>query len=514
MQFLFRATASLPRMAWCARINRDNPVVVVEHGSWVETAEGCFFEGIWNGGFTDGAFLEASMCLGSGGRTAPEAVHFAGVSHSLERLHLFETPDEVLLSNSLAFILTESGNDLATSYRFYDRDLMSFVKGLHALTDTIPTASGQAIRLVYSSNVSIAPDLTITTTRKPQPPTFSSYDDYVSYMVRELRSLAENAASASRHHTFSPLATISSGYDSPAAAVLAQTVGCTEALTFSSPRKDFGPESDSGKEIGRILGLSVREFDRTGYRAVDTLPEAEFLAVGTGGEDVVMCAFEAYLPGTLLFTGFLGDTIWGRLHPDPQGSQDYKMGVSPGGSTLAEFRLRVGFVHVPVPLLALTRHPDLHRISNSAEMRPWRSGSNRYDRPIPRRLVEERGVPRHLFGTSKRAVTQPFYFNEPLAEVLAPHSYEDFKEFLASISPQGLDRLLWRGLGERFLYALLPLLHRLNYIMSRVLVGLGGRLGIAVPLRLFVPIRFRQRLKENLFAVHWGVSRIRRRYQR
>ena len=44
--------------------------------------------------------------------------------------------------------------------------------------------------------------------------------------------------------------------------------------------------------------------------------------------------------------------------------------------------------------------PAIHRIANSPEMDPWRINPG-YDRPIARRIAEERGVPRSMFGQVK-----------------------------------------------------------------------------------------------------------------
>ena len=68
---------------------------------------------------------------------------------------------------------------------------------------------------------------------------------------------------------------------------------------------------------------------------------------------------------------------------------------------MAEFRLVVGFIHVPFPFLGARRMSDILRITESSEMDPWRLG-NLYDRPIARRIAEKAGVPRQLFGQSKK----------------------------------------------------------------------------------------------------------------
>ncbi len=70
------------------------------------------------------------------------------------------------------------------------------------------------------------------------------------------------------------------------------------------------------------------------------------------------------------------------------------------GHGLAELRLVVGFIQLPVPFIGARRKADIVKITESAEMDPWRL-RNDYDRPIARRIAEEAGVPRHLFGQSK-----------------------------------------------------------------------------------------------------------------
>ena len=72
------------------------------------------------------------------------------------------------------------------------------------------------------------------------------------------------------------------------------------------------------------------------------------------------------------------------------------------GASFHEFRLRVGFLHLPVPYIGMIHSAAIQAIARSHEMEPWSIGGN-YDRPIQRRLAEEAGVPRELFGQRKRA---------------------------------------------------------------------------------------------------------------
>ena len=86
MKLEFELIASLPRLAWCARVRQGEDVVLVRHGPWVETSEDCFFEGAWDGPFESRGFDEAVMLAGSGGRLIQGAIIFAAPTHMLERI--------------------------------------------------------------------------------------------------------------------------------------------------------------------------------------------------------------------------------------------------------------------------------------------------------------------------------------------------------------------------------------------------------------------------------------------
>jgi len=71
-----------------------------------------------------------------------------------------------------------------------------------------------------------------------------------------------------------------------------------------------------------------------------------------------------------------------------------------GGHGMAELRLAVGFIHLPLPYIGARQKEDIVKVTESSEMDPWRLG-NTYDRPIPRRIAEEGGIARSMFGQSK-----------------------------------------------------------------------------------------------------------------
>lgn len=501
----YEVLPELPRLAWCARVERGGRVLV-RCGPWVETGEGGFYEGAWDGDLAEAGWSRAGALFGSGGEAVPGGLLFATPSHNLERLQMLRLHQQggaVLISNSLAFLLAEAGDGLDPGYVHYEADLMSFHLGVRRCRTSIPTRDGNTVHLFYRANVQVGSDLAVRKLPKPAHPPFRSYQEYMGFLRDEVAALHRNATAAGRQVAYRPLTTISSGYDSPAASLFACEVGCREAVTFASARQTFASTDDSGREIAALLGLQVRELDRTAYRRLGGLPEAEFLAVGNGGEEVVFAALEPLLPGRLLFTGYLGDGAWNRnariVGPD------YRM-LYPNGGSFTEFRLRVGFVHLPVPLLGFEAQPSLHALSNSPELAPWSTGDD-YDRPLPRRMLEERGVPGHLFGRTKMAVTQPFYHNEPLADVLSETSLADFRAFAAG-------RTFFRRRRERAAFALRRGLFEANRRVAWRVDPLLARLGTRRRWPELVSERYRQPLADNVWTFHWGMERTLPRYRR
>ena len=131
-------------------------------------------------------------------------------------------------------------------------------------------------------------------------------------------------------------------------------------------------------------------------------------------------------------------------------ASDYGRRHRPGGRALSEPRLHVGFVHLPVPYLTARYFPEIQAISNSADMAPWSVGGS-YDRPIPRRIAEEAGVPREVLGQAKREITQPFkVYCSNLEEAMTGPAWRDLlayqREFTAEPGP--LRSLLYRVVSE------------------------------------------------------------------
>jgi hypothetical protein len=134
--------------------------------------------------------------------------------------------------------------------------------------------------------------------------------------------------------------------------------------------------------------------------------ELYFLAASTAEPELIFHAMartiERECRGAVLFTGYHGDKIW-DVHTHGKYLSDEIRRGDVSGLNLSEIRLKSGFINVPVPFLFARSIASLHRIALSTEMGPWRL-DNSYDRPIPRRIAEEGGIPRDAFGFRKHAV--------------------------------------------------------------------------------------------------------------
>ncbi len=134
------------------------------------------------------------------------------------------------------------------------------------------------------------------------------------------------------------------------------------------------------------------------------LIEALFISSDAKGEDVYFGGAEESLSGRVLLTGFHGDKIWAK---ETKSLNPTIVRGDPSGLSLTEYRLWVGFIHLPVPFMGVRQIRDINKISNSMEMKPWDIPGN-YSRPICRRIVEAGGVRRNDFGMLKKAASVLF----------------------------------------------------------------------------------------------------------
>ncbi len=401
----------LPALAWL--VESDGSRLRARCGPAVEIAGDGLFEGCWAADFPSFDFDRAPYVFGTGMRLRDGLPVFVPPSHTLDALYVWLCGSGYCVSNSLAFLCEHAGIDLP--YAGYGRRFASVVLGIERYKTRVHRNSeGSLHRVVYDpfriAGGALRRDRIDATQR------FGDFAGYRAHLTEVLRRSAENAAHPDRKQTYSPLATCSTGYDSSACAVLASEIGCRTAITFGVDRTG---KPDSGREVGEHLSLEVTELPGHAERwAPDGLAEAEFCTSCLGGDDLVFLQAAETLPNRMVLTGFHGDSVWGL--DKPVGTTIERGDLS--GGSLGELRLRLPFVHLPLPFVGARAWPDIRRIGHAEEMRPYRIGG-KYDRPIPRRILEEAGVPRSLFGQEKKMVSTLVFIDRTR---LSPESQRDF----------------------------------------------------------------------------------------
>ena len=447
---------TLPPLAWIAICKSNSKRVTVLHGTRVEIGDDWFFEGVWDGPFRGARFAESSIVFGSGARCGSDGIQFVSSCATVDRLQYVERRHEIAVSNSLACLFWYE--ELKPNYAIdYYTQLGRVVDG--TLEHEI-AAHPTPVTLVYAQNL-LVNEGTIHTQSKPDLRVPQTYDEYIDLLESSVYNLLENAHSPKRSYPLRAISTLSSGYDSTAVTSILTQFGLSDAITITRAR---GGEQDSGTGAGRALNIHLHQFRRNEWRN-KAYPEPLFIAADAKGEDIYFAGIPStLLEGSVLFTAYHGDVIWGNKPYRP-----YQRGDR-SGLSLTEFRLARGFVHAPLPFINFANVEALRQISGSSEMANWDIGGT-YNRPIPRRIAEERGVPRNTFGLKKKAAS--VLFREPAISpwtMLSRRSYLNFTKWLWKKSKNGE----------------IPLRpHEVIGLLTRqVTVGVLARIGISMAQRL------------------------------
>ncbi len=501
MLFRYHLIPSLPPLAWCARVNPPSDAVAVFHGTRVETHPRGFIEGAWDGAFASLDFTAATIVAGTGGVLERDRVRFSASTDQLGPLFSIAKAGSIYVSNSPAFAMIAAGEEPDAIYPFYPYDLLRIYRqGLYCPDGRLTLHSRNALHVHFTTIITIDArgSVGFESHRLCEPP--RDYRSYKELLLKGVGRVLENGADAARRRTYAPLAAFSRGYDSTAGAVLARSGGCTEAFTFIDDRSG-DPNRDNGAGNAQYLGMRCEEYGRWQYLESENCPEAEF-GYGPTSSNAPIAVVEDQLSGRLLIVGENGDPIW-----DPKRAKVFQQLAKPWlrftlGVSAIEFRLRVGY-HVFAPAAIAIRHNRaIHDIATSEEMRPWSVGGN-YDRPLPRRIVEEAGLPRERFGMRKAASSHSHLTDASRFSKNGLNRYRDFvRERHAGIpwhirqywrSCAGLRHRLWNAVGdERRRYVRsTPLQRRFPFILN------------AIP----IPIPW-----DFMFTFQWTVASMRSRY--
>ena len=426
MQFLYQPIPTLPPLAWCARIEHGNAIVTVLHGGSVETRSRAFVEGAWNADFAALDLTGATVAAGTGGVAERDRVRFSASTDTCSPLFTIAKAASTYVSNSPAFVMAVAGEAPDDMYPFYPYDLLRIYRqGLRCSRGQVALCSGAGLGVHFSIIVSVDAQGRVAFDRHPLCEAPTDYNSYKAQLLDAVSKVVENAKDPLRTRSYRPLASLSTGYDSSASAALTKFAGCTESITFTDSRRNAA-SSDSGAENARLLDMSCRVFGRWHYRDLDGLAEAEFGYVAIASM-MPLAVIGEELGGRLFIVGDSGGSIW-----DPQRAwacdelsrpwMRYTLGLSS-----IEFRLRIGYIAFAPPGIAARHNRRIHAIAVSDEMRPWSVGGD-YDRPLPRRIAEEAGLPRASFGMVKLASAHTHLIHPAR---FSPKALGDYRDFVA-----------------------------------------------------------------------------------
>ncbi|HEY5489504.1 MAG TPA: hypothetical protein VIK00_06655, partial [Candidatus Limnocylindrales bacterium] len=308
-RFEYNVFDHLPPLFWVVRVRQR--VIEVTCGTSVRRAEDAFLEGTWAGAPELRDLAKASTVFASGIVLTDRGPLVIPPHHPHEAVFAAKRDDTLFMSNSFAGLLEHTGQRLDPDFPYPDVFWrLGPMKHLDQASNpplvtnrrmTIPTLDGP-VEGLYCENFLIATDGCLQDVRKPRERTFVDFADYSARIHAATRSLIENAVG------YTPVVTLSSGYDTTAVAAVAAKVGARRALGLRTARHhgDNTIVDDSGAASAQRLGLEFSTFDRLDFMSRTDLPEAEFLCTGATGEDVYMTAFEHQVGRTLLFTGHWG----------------------------------------------------------------------------------------------------------------------------------------------------------------------------------------------------------------
>ncbi len=384
-----------PKLAWLAQFTAASEVITVYHGPCVETNPSYCVEAVWAGDFSQADFDRTDLIIGSGIRCRDERAIFVNSGTTMDRLWYCQHQGCWYVSNSLPALLAGADLTLEDNYR-YPEDIKTVCRGLENYVSTMPT-TGSDIHVLYFDNL-VFEKGAFRQENKPDSVTkFANYQDYYDFLTKTAEHFQVNMNDAGRRHQIHPLTTVSSGYDSCAAAVIARSAGCRQAVTINQS-SSLWRGGDSGEAVARHLGLACTAYPRQSRHY--PWEHAIWAAAGRAGI-LNWTLFDYPQPLCMLFTGCRGDTVW-SCATDEKINPFQVPSVADLG--LTEYRLIRGIFNCAVPFWGIRHVDEIRALSNLPEMAPWRLNNN-YDRPVARRMVEEAGVPRSAFGIRKKNVS-------------------------------------------------------------------------------------------------------------
>lgn len=431
LSFRVQTSPSIPPLAWICKISGDKYHFTA--GDNVEHSKEMIFEGAWDGDFQASKVEDSEFVFGSGAVFKKGKVIFIPPKHTLELLYVLhdKKKENVYVSNSMCFVLQSAKVSLNGSFFkqisacLNGSGDIATRRGIDRYEHLIFADSRYSFYRMMFYNFSVDSFGRIQIYRKLPKKYFGNYPEYRKFLSDKTAQIFANARSKDRKFAYNPITSVSKGYDSPAVSVIAKENGCEDALTLDVA---VGGVDDSGTKIAKKLGMNSNSYKYFASDKVSSLCmelkgrlkniSIEFIASSGVGDDVTFYPFRGKLGNRIFLTGAYGDSIWEK-----------ESIANPGlpvriifGKSISEFRLMTSFIYLPFPFIGARFPAIVKNISNSKEMEEYSIGGD-YDRPIPRRIVEEAGIQRSDFGAIKSA-TAPLIMNHR----------ELFKEAIETVS--------------------------------------------------------------------------------
>lgn len=165
-RFDYRPMPSLPPLAWLATVHPAEARVDVACGSSVRTEENGFFEGTWVGPPNLSSVLETTTVFGSGMVARHSSLYAVPPAHTMEGIFLSRASGSLVISNSLAAILTGAGLQLDPNVD-YPSLFFGVTKGIGASPIELPTM-GAPVWFAFYDNLEIAQDGSFGAAAKPR----------------------------------------------------------------------------------------------------------------------------------------------------------------------------------------------------------------------------------------------------------------------------------------------------------------------------------------------------------
>lgn len=428
----FTLNCNIPKLAWCLKIAKSG--ININYGSDVVYHSKGIVEGVWDGDFNNFDYLKAEHVFGSGLTIENQKLIITPPSHMYECIFLIKNKvtNDVIVSNSLAYCLSFYKNEIKNDDGIFedirknnDQQTKLGVLGFEPL---IYEHESFNLFALYYHNFCISPAGVKLVSRLHER-NYANFESYKNFLEDTLSSLIDNGESQNRVKQLKAFSTLSKGYDSPAVTCLLKDIADFDCATINV---EVNGLNDSGLEIAEALeinciscehpvGSNIQNLGDIEYSADLAELSKDFFATQGLGDNSVFLAFDSYLDDKLLFTGSLGDSIWGSKTAPLSGIPSKTL----YGKSMTEYRLRKGFVQIPVPAIGAVFPVSIYRLNFLSDMKPYSIKGN-YNRPIARRIVESAGVPRGMFAMEKNA-TNPHITN---TKTLKNHAfYKAFNDY-------------------------------------------------------------------------------------